>query len=139
MFQNREPVVFFGYPPQVNPEQRKPLFEGQLFKLQEEYRLRYKTTSNSNMYQCVINALAFAGFCQTDSSGWNMIWSQPLKAEQIKEFDDYKKVNHFAGTWFLGRKDLMYRNIACMIREFGLKEFGIVPKTWILPADQRLF
>ena len=68
-----------------------------------------------------------------------MIWSAPLKAEQIKEFDDYKKVNHFAGTWFLGRKDLMYRNIANMIREFGNKEYGIVPKTWILPADLRLF
>ena len=50
----------------------------------------------------------------------------------------YKHCNHYAGTWQLGRKDLMYRNIAAMIREFG-EDYNIVPKTWILPHDLRAF
>ena len=56
----------------------------------------------------------------------------------MKEFDEYKHCNHFAGTWQLGRKDLMYRNIQSQIRDFG-KDYQFVPKTWILPKDLRLF
>jgi tubulin polyglutamylase TTLL4 len=67
-----------------------------------------------------------------------MLWSAPLKPETLRNFDMYKHCNHFAGTWQLGRKDLMYRNIAAQIREFG-EEYNIVPKTWILPHDLRSF
>ena len=102
------------------------------------FKLKYKITSNVHVYNCVVNSLAYAGFQQTDGASWNILWSAPLKVEQIREFDEYKHVNHFAGTWYLGRKDFMYRNIAHQIRDFGA-EYQIVPKTWILPNDARTF
>ena len=66
------------------------------------------------------------------------MWSAPLKPETLRNYDMYKHNNHFPGTWQLGRKDLMYRNIFAQMREFG-EEYQIVPKTWILPYDIRLF
>jgi hypothetical protein len=57
-----------------------------------------------------------------------------LKVENLREFDQFKHCNHFAGTWNLGNKALMYRNISAYHREFG-EEFNICPKTWILPHD----
>ena len=32
----------------------------------------------------------------------------------------------------------MYRNISAQMREFG-EEYTIVPKTWLLPYDLRIF
>ena len=57
----------------------------------------------------------------------------------LRKHDDMqKRCNHFPGTFQLGRKDSMWRNIGRMIREHG-DEYRIVPKTWILPEDYRRF
>jgi len=50
----------------------------------------------------------------------------------------YKRCNHFPGTFQIGRKDMLWRNVSKMMREFG-EEYRIVPKTWILPEDLRRF
>ncbi len=76
------------------------------------FKLKFKITSNVHTYNSVVNTLAWAGFSQTEGASWNILWSAPLKAEQLKEFNFYKHCNHFAGTWQIGRKDLMYRNIS---------------------------
>jgi hypothetical protein len=69
---------------------------------------------------------------------WNILWSLPLKPEILRNYDIYKRCNHFPGTFQLGRKDNLYRNVFKMIRDFG-DEYRIVPKTWILPEDLRRF
>jgi hypothetical protein len=66
------------------------------------------------------------------------MWSVPLKPETLRRLDKYRHCNHFPGTFQLGRKDSMYRNISKMIREFG-DDYRIVPKTYILPDDYRKF
>ena len=66
------------------------------------------------------------------------MWSAPLKPETLRTYDRYRHCNHFPGTFQLGRKDSMYRNIYKMIREHG-EEYKIVPKTWILPEDYSKF
>jgi hypothetical protein len=44
------------------------------------------------------------------------------------------QINHFPGTWELGRKDKLYRNIARMRRTHGA-ELEIVPRHFVLPRD----
>jgi len=79
-----------------------------------------------------------AGFYQTDGSAWNLIWSAPLKPESLRDYDKYKRCNHFPGTFQLGRKDNLWRNISKMIRDYG-PEYKICPKTWILQEDYKRF
>jgi hypothetical protein len=99
-----------------------------------KFKLKYKISDNVHTYNSVTTSLCYAGFKQTEGTAWNVLWSAPLKAENLREFDSYKHCNHFAGTWNLGHKALMYRNVSAYQREFG-EEFNIAPKTWILPHD----
>ena len=45
------------------------------------------------------------------------------------------QTNHFPGSWGLGRKDRLCRNIGRMKREFG-EHYNIAATTHILPADR---
>ena len=100
-----------------------------------KFKLKFKISDNVHTYNSVTHALMYAGFCQTEGTNWNVLWSAPLKAENLRYFDEFKHCNHFAGTWNLGRKDYMYRHISSLQREFG-DDFSFCPKTWILPYDQ---
>lgn len=46
------------------------------------------------------------------------------------------QINHFPGTFQLGRKDRLWHNLSKMFSRFGKKEFGFFPQTFILPADR---
>lgn len=47
-------------------------------------------------------------------------------------------MNHFPGTFQLGRKDKLWRNFQRLINQFGAKEFGFLPHTYILPMELKL-
>ena len=47
----------------------------------------------------------------------------------------YQKVNHFPFSYYITRKDLMYRAVSRMKEIHGAKHFGFVPKTYILPQE----
>lgn len=50
----------------------------------------------------------------------------------------FQKINHFAGSYHLGRKDLMWKNISKLKRQFG-EDYNICPKTYIFPHDYKRF
>ena len=43
--------------------------------------------------------------------------------------------NHFPGSFQLGRKDRLWRNLSRLLAQFGRKEFAFFPQTFVLPAD----
>lgn len=45
------------------------------------------------------------------------------------------QLNHFPGSFQLGRKDRLWRNLSKMQVSFGKKEFGFFPQTYVLPQD----
>lgn len=47
---------------------------------------------------------------------------------------DFQRVSRFPGTWELGRKDQLYRNIYNMWRTRG-DAFSFVPRFFVLPRD----
>lgn len=44
-------------------------------------------------------------------------------------------MSHFPGTFHLGRKDRLWWNISRMMTRFGLDDFQLMPRTYILPRD----
>jgi len=46
----------------------------------------------------------------------------------------YQKINHFPGSYQLGRKNLLYRNLGRM-KKYLPNEYDFLPKTWILPQQ----
>jgi hypothetical protein len=49
------------------------------------------------------------------------------------------KVNHFPGSFQIGRKDRLWRNLSHMQAIHSRREFDFVPQTFVLPADLLLF
>ena len=46
---------------------------------------------------------------------FNALWGK-LKLGQYKGLKSYQRINHFPGTWQLGRKDNLSRNCARQVR-----------------------
>lgn len=43
----------------------------------------------------------------------------------------------FKGTFQIGRKDRLWRNIQRFMNKFGKEEFGFMPKTFVLPIETK--
>jgi tubulin polyglutamylase TTLL4 len=99
-------------------------------------QLAFKVTEATHTYNCVVNSLKMAGFKHTTSSNWNVLWTGLFKANRIKNINKYQHVNHFAGSWCVGRKDSMWRNVIRNRRLYG-KFFDIAPMTYIFPEDYK--
>lgn len=48
------------------------------------------------------------------------------------------QLNHFPGSFQIGRKDRLWRNVSRMQMRFGKKEFNFLPQSFILPQDVKL-
>jgi len=80
-------------------------------------------------------AFKMAGFrIIKGDKNYNALWSGAMKAEEFKTLNRYQRVNHFPGTWELGRKDRLGRNIARMRRRHP-EVFNIQPRSFALPQD----
>lgn len=69
---------------------------------------------------------------------WIGIWGKHMKSLMFRAIKDGQKMNHFPGTFQIGRKDRLWRNLQKLTTKYGIKEFGIMPKTYVLPHDLKL-
>lgn len=88
----------------------------------------------------VRRTLANSGFrlmkkCQE----WCGTWGKHMKSPCFKTLKESQKINHFPGTFQVGRKDRLWRNLSKMMMKYGKREFGFVPRTYVLPQDLRCF
>eukprot|EP01048_Picozoa_sp_COSAG05_P010577 COSAG05_NODE_941_length_6510_cov_42.192482_1_plen_308_part_00 len=64
---------------------------------------------------------------------WNALWGKPKGG--FRSMEAYQKVNHFPGTFQLGRKDCCARNVARMRRRVGAAQAPPFAKCYHLPQD----
>lgn len=87
----------------------------------------------------VRKTLTNSGFALVRKSNqWLGTWGKHMKSPMFKTLKETQKLNHFPGTFQLGRKDRLWRNFQKMISKFGLKEFGFLPLTYVLPQELKL-
>jgi hypothetical protein len=67
------------------------------------------------------------------------------KSEIMKKLNCFKcnlvlclQLNHFPGSFQIGRKDRLWRNLSKLQVQNGKKEFGFFPQTFVLPSDMKL-
>ena len=79
------------------------------------------------------------GFRETASKeqkDWTIMWSScALKTSTYVGLSKYQKVNHFPHSFYITRKDLMYKSISKLREMHGAKHFNFIPKTFILPNE----
>lgn len=133
-------IIFFNYPKYVGKNKES---NGKLTQYAQEdlgrCKLVLKISETTHIYNSLVNSCKNAGFYLTDvGKEWNLLWTGGGKSECLKYMNEYQKVNHFPGSYQLGRKDLMWKNISRLKRQFG-SEYNICPKTYIFPHDYRRF
>lgn len=61
-----------------------------------------------------------------------------MKSPCFKTLHSYQKFNHLPGSFQIGRKDRCWRNLQSLMLRHGKKEFGFMPRTFIIPQDLNL-
>merc|ERR550519_665223 len=69
---------------------------------------------------------------------WAATWGKHMKSPQFRELRVGQKINHFPGTFNIGRKDRLWKNYHRLMIKYGKNEFGFLPRTFCLPADSKL-
>ncbi|XP_046371170.2 tubulin monoglutamylase TTLL4-like [Haliotis rufescens] len=87
----------------------------------------------------VKSALSRIGFRITKKNhDWLGCFGKHMKSQGFKAIREYQKLNHFPGSFQIGRKDRLWRNLSKMQVHFGKREFGFFPQTYVLPQDLKL-
>ncbi|CAH8463755.1 unnamed protein product [Schistosoma turkestanicum] len=69
------------------------------------------------------------------SNEWIGYYGNNLKPFGFRPVREYQKVNHFPGSFQLGRKDKLWLNLNHLRMRFGKKSIDFVPRTFCLPSD----
>ena len=124
LFDNKPPTLYFT----VEGE------EVSQFPLDIRKILKWKSSTVTP--KVVRYCLARTGFKVTKkNSEWLGIWGKHMKSDAFRSIKEHQKVNHFPGTFHIGRKDKLWRNFCRMRILHGRREFNFVPQTFILPHD----
>ena len=128
-FEGRTPTIFFDYPKELDIPRH------QYFAIQKlsSRKLIYFSKWERN---CVKNAFSRAGFDRTDKQGsaWNAYWGKHPTHKDISEMNRFQKVNHFPGSWCIGRKDRLARTVLAFKRRLG-KVYDFHPDVYHLPSE----
>ncbi|ROJ66278.1 Tubulin polyglutamylase TTLL4 [Anabarilius grahami] len=109
----------------------------ELLPAEQRKLLKWKiTTVTPNV---VKNTISRSHFRATKKShDWLGCWGHHMKSPGFKAIREFQKLNHFPGSFQIGRKDRLWRNLSKMQARFGKREFGFFPRSFILPQDIKL-
>lgn len=122
-----EPTVVFGVCEEASEEANlQPCVRPKLY-------VRFGGVHNNGV-KAAMKTAGFRVMANKSSNNYNALWSGALKVDEFKKLNRYQRVNHFPGTWQLGRKDRLCTNIGRMRRRFP-DVFNIQPRSFVLPND----
>ncbi|CAI6358011.1 unnamed protein product [Macrosiphum euphorbiae] len=75
---------------------------------------------------------------RSQSNDWVGTWGKHMKSLSFKELWEQQKLNHFPGTFQIGRKDRLWKNLQRLMLKYGKEHFGFMPTSYILPQEARI-
>ncbi|XP_075385423.1 tubulin monoglutamylase TTLL4 [Tenrec ecaudatus] len=127
LFPNVPPTIYFG----TRDERVEKL------PVEQRKLLRWKmSTVTPNIVKQTIGRSHFKISKRNDD--WLGCWGHHMKSTSFRTIREHQKLNHFPGSFQIGRKDRLWRNLSRMQSRFGKKEFSFFPQSFILPQDAKL-
>lgn len=138
VFEGRPPVLLFHYTVACGAPQRP--MERAVASSLEAPRLYYSHTDKVHEYNAVINILRQGGLhrVRADTQRWSLLWSNHPPPEVLRAMKPTQRTNHFPGSFHLGRKDLIWKNLSRMQRRFG-RAYHVTPQAYVLPKNMALW
>lgn len=80
--------------------------------------LGFKVTDTTHIYNSVVNSMKANGIriVSPTTSKWNVMWTGITRTDYLKDASKFQRINHFAQSIQLGRKDLLWKNVLRMRR-----------------------
>jgi len=129
--------LFSNIPPTINFMLHNETSAHQLHTdLRKHLKWKLSTITPAIVKRCASNS----GFrlMRKNCTDWTCTWGRHMKSPMFKEIKESQKVNHFPGTFSIGRKDRLWKNYHKLMLKHGKSEFGFLPRTFCLPADTKL-
>ncbi|XP_059823612.1 tubulin polyglutamylase TTLL4 isoform X4 [Hypanus sabinus] len=127
LFHDMPLMIYFGTPNE------------KIEQLPREQRKQMKWKMSAVTPIVVKNTVARSHFKITKRSyDWLGCWGHHMKSPLFKTLREHQKLNHFPGSFQIGRKDRLWRNLLKMQVRFGKREFNFFPQSFILPHDIKL-
>ncbi|KAF6362355.1 tubulin tyrosine ligase like 4 [Rhinolophus ferrumequinum] len=133
------PALIYSLFPNVPPTIYFSTRDERVEKLPWEQRklLRWKMSAvTPNIVKQTIGRSHFKISKKNDD--WLGCWGHHMKSPGFRSIREHQKLNHFPGSFQIGRKDRLWRNLSRMQSRFGKKEFSFFPQSFILPQDAKL-
>ncbi|XP_060732719.1 tubulin polyglutamylase TTLL4 [Tachysurus vachellii] len=109
----------------------------ELLPLEQRSLLKWKISSvTPNIVRQTVTRSHFK--VTKKSHDWLGCWGHHMKSAMFNAIREYQKLNHFPGSFQIGRKDRLWRNLSKMQTRFGKREFGFFPRSFVLPQDMKL-
>ncbi|XP_048002882.1 uncharacterized protein LOC125239285 isoform X2 [Leguminivora glycinivorella] len=131
-------LKFVGYDEATAQKIPAPIQKHLKWKLTSITPIVVKKTLTNSGFRLVKSECDTAECPQEETVEWIGIWGKHMKSLMFRAIKDGQKMNHFPGTFQIGRKDRLWRNLQKLVAKFGDKEFGIMPKSYVLPHDLKL-
>ncbi|XP_050532720.1 tubulin monoglutamylase TTLL4-like isoform X2 [Daktulosphaira vitifoliae] len=111
--------------------------KGESFPLPLQKILKWKLSSITPIV--VRRTVQNSGFkLVKKSNDWVGTWGKHMKSLCFKTLRDQQKLNHFPGTFQIGRKDKLWKNLQRLMLQFSKDEFNFIPTSYILPQETKL-
>ena len=69
----------------------------------------------------------------TEGGGWLGYWGKHMRSQAFRAVREHQKVNHFPGSFEIGRKDRLWRNLARLQGRVGKKVWRLtLLALWLL-------
>jgi len=129
--------LFSNIPPTINFMLHN---ETSAHQLPEDLRKQLKWKLSNITPAIVKRCASNSGFrlMRKTCNDWTATWGKHMKSPLFKEIKESQKINHFPGTFNIGRKDRLWKNYHRLMIRHGKTEFGFLPRTFCLPADTKL-
>jgi len=129
--------LFSHIPPAINFMLHNETSAHQLHTdLRKHLKWKLSSITPAIVKRCASNS----GFrlMRKNCTDWTCTWGRHMKSPMFKEIKESQKINHFPGTFNIGRKDRLWKNYHKLMLKHGKSEFGFLPRTFCLPADTKL-
>ncbi|KAE9047831.1 hypothetical protein PR003_g526 [Phytophthora rubi] len=132
-----QPVLFFPYPTSVQLERQCPAgYEVREISANEsDLRLTFAGTKRF-LYNAITNSLRATNVRKTaPTNTWNIFWGEHLKAQDYAALLPFQRVNHFPGSFELGRKDRLCAHLLRMRKKHPTAYADVIPETFLTAND----
>ncbi|KAG8562076.1 hypothetical protein GDO81_015583 [Engystomops pustulosus] len=114
--------------------------EPSLCAVGERYHLAYKMVrTDSRLVRSILSAHGFQEV-NANSNDFNLMWTgSHIKPHLMRSLANFQKVNHFPRSYELTRKDRLYKNVQRMQQTHGMRNFNLLPHTYLMPGEYEEF